>query len=299
MDTELTQTINDVGDVEMTIQEEVPEFEKEKSPAAAVGAQEDEPRVAKPAIQRRKIVPERILKAEKYPVKEIVSLLKEIVSLLKEVDLFNSVIMAKPFVEQVVKEVIANLSKGFGKIRDPDYGKLRIRGRTISIINDYYGITSSEEEAEEDIRLDKVVTVLTGDTRNDWRDTTIQASELTTKFACLYHIGIRNWISTSHRTTVFETDNKLFKGKHVLDVAEDVQVSSGKAVPDLPMQGTCSTVNVPEAMRLKMITYLEEELASTNQVAFHLVVRRKKITKMLVNLRYPEEKDEEDAESEN
>ncbi|KAL9683200.1 hypothetical protein QQ045_015017 [Rhodiola kirilowii] len=97
-------------------------------------------------VQKRKNVAERILEADKFAAKEIVSLIKDI-------DLWTSVIMAKPFVASIVREVIVNLPKEFADFENESYGKVSVRGKEVFItpeaINDYYGVESREVSINE------------------------------------------------------------------------------------------------------------------------------------------------------
>ncbi|KAL9682599.1 hypothetical protein QQ045_014401 [Rhodiola kirilowii] len=273
-------------------------------------------------VQKRKIVAERVLEADKYAAKEIVSLIKEL-------DLWQSVTMAKPFAASLVREVIVNLSEGALNIgENPNWHK--------------------------------VAAALTGGVRSKWFTMSFPVKDLSSKHSLLHSIAVHNWMPNNHHTThgrslaaflktigagkkidlghfifdqiaghasfvkvnhpigfpslihqlvvaqhsdiltaqdkltgtpkVFLADHKHFSGKYILDLDLDDPVKPKKKGTERTQDELRTSVS--SATRKRMITHLEEELADANERMVLLMSRKKKITKLLVSLRYPKEEDD-------
>ncbi|CAM8885493.1 unnamed protein product [Rhodiola kirilowii] len=86
---------------------------------------------------------------------------------------------------------------------------------------------------------------------------------------------------------VFLPDHNHFSGKHTMDLDQDAPVKPKKKKSE-QLLGDLSAY-VPSATRRKIITRLEEELTDANERIDLLLTRKKKITKLLVALRHPEE----------
>ncbi|CAM8939106.1 unnamed protein product [Rhodiola kirilowii] len=116
------------------------------------------------SVLKRSIIHEKVLDECKYT-------LKEIVDLLKEISLYSSVTSSKRFVEQLVREALANMPEEFGNIESSGYGQLMVRAKLVTItpdaINDYYGIVDPELVSDfED--WNQVAACLTAGTRSTW-----------------------------------------------------------------------------------------------------------------------------------
>ncbi|CAM8916845.1 unnamed protein product [Rhodiola kirilowii] len=152
--------------------------------------------------KRRKITVERILEADKYAAKEIVSL-------LKEVDLWSSVTMAKPFVASIVREVIVNLPVDFADNKKKDYGKVRLRGRDVEItpkaINDYYGVESRHVNID-DQNWHKVAETITAGVRKRWNNMTLPQDGLPGALVTALILGVHE---ISHIIVAQKSDIKL------------------------------------------------------------------------------------------
>ncbi|CAM8939105.1 unnamed protein product [Rhodiola kirilowii] len=126
------------------------------------------------SVLKRSIIHEKVLDECKYT-------LKEIVDLLKEISLYSSVTSSKRFVEQLVREALANMPEEFGNIESSGYGQLMVRAKLVTItpdaINDYYGIVDPELVSDfED--WNQVAACLTAGTRSTWKYASIPSGEL-------------------------------------------------------------------------------------------------------------------------
>ncbi|KAL9666301.1 hypothetical protein QQ045_000629 [Rhodiola kirilowii] len=150
-------------------------------------------------VQKRKIVAERVLEADKYVAKEIVSLIKKL-------DLWPSVSMAKPFAANLVREVIANLQEGFADIESASFGMASVRGKKVVItpdgINDYFGIEAGALNIGESLNWHKIATALTGGIRLRWFTMSFSVKNLYTKHSFLHSIAVHNWLPSNHHTTL-------------------------------------------------------------------------------------------------
>ena len=155
-------------------------------------------------VAKRKLISERLIKLKDYEKAGIVQL-------FKDRELFDSVCIAKPYSQALVREFYANLKKRINDIQHPMHELVFVRGDKYDFCPVLISsilctkVVRSIRTKELDLGLDMnmVTKELTGNLMLVWPELNVLASVLlTTKYVILHKITVANWMPRLHITTI-------------------------------------------------------------------------------------------------
>ncbi|XP_019179164.1 PREDICTED: uncharacterized protein LOC109174380 [Ipomoea nil] len=131
----------------------------------------------------------------------------DILPLLNEVGLLKTVTDICPYSKLLTYEFYCNLNDEIDILTGPRPMQIFIRGKWyifgLDMINQYYGLTTVQEEAITDWNL--VAKTLTGGQIDTWptgdKDY-LQSSQLTSRYVILHRLALHNWLPSAHFHTV-------------------------------------------------------------------------------------------------
>ena len=110
------------------------------------------------------------------------------------------------FYSQLIREFIVNLSSDFNDPSSPDYQTVHIRGLkfkiSLAVINEFLGNNIEPDCSPSNPSNEVLVFVLSGGTLSSWPVNGISAVTLSVKYVILHKIGIANWFTSSHASSV-------------------------------------------------------------------------------------------------
>ncbi|XP_050946551.1 uncharacterized protein LOC103495162 [Cucumis melo] len=129
-----------------------------------------------------------------------------IINLIAKAGLSKTISDVGPFYPQLIREFVVNLPTDFNDSSSPDYQTVHIRGFKFSItpavINGFLGNAVSINFAPSSPSTDVLASELSGGTLSSWPLNGIPVAVLSVKYAILHKIGIANWFSLSHASSV-------------------------------------------------------------------------------------------------
>ncbi|XP_019163178.1 PREDICTED: uncharacterized protein LOC109159531 [Ipomoea nil] len=131
----------------------------------------------------------------------------DILPLLNEVGLLKTVTAICPYSKLLTYEFYCNLNEEIDILTGPRPMQIFIREKWYffgpDMINEYYGLTTMQEEAITDWNL--VAKILTGGQIEAWptgdKDY-LQSSQLTSRYVILHRLALHNWLPSAHFHTV-------------------------------------------------------------------------------------------------
>ncbi|XP_050941312.1 uncharacterized protein LOC127149570 [Cucumis melo] len=109
-------------------------------------------------------------------------------------------------VDELIREFIVNLSSDFNDPSSPDYQTVHIRGLkfkiSLAVINEFLGNNIEPDCSPSNPSNEVLVFVLSGGTLSSWPVNGISAVTLSVKYVILHKIGIANWFTSSHASSV-------------------------------------------------------------------------------------------------
>ncbi|TYK21889.1 flocculation protein FLO11-like [Cucumis melo var. makuwa] len=130
-----------------------------------------------------------------------------ILELIRNAGLIRTVSEVGPFYPRLMRELIVNLPSDFNDSSADKYQKVHIRGVCFNVspelLNAYLGLTMHADYAVSYPTLERLVEELIGGTVPVWPvDGQLPVASLTVKYSILHQIGISNWISSMHASTI-------------------------------------------------------------------------------------------------
>lgn len=151
-----------------------------------------------PMVQKKKIFAERAFQENRWTVPDVVRR-------LEDAGLMKAVKFAEPFCEKLIREFVANISEEFGDILEDEFGKVTVRGKTVSVtpkaINEFLkiNIASAVPKIE---NWHEVARCLTNGKVSKWRGPSLESKYLTSLYSLLQGICIKNWVPVTHRASI-------------------------------------------------------------------------------------------------
>ena len=101
--------------------------------------------------------------------------------------MFSTVTSSKKYSTLLVREVIVNLTKDFGKSASPSFGEVLVRGKktmiTPPVINEYYNsLNAQHSEPEPDFC--KITKFITTDKKTSWVENKMSSTDLSKSTPC-------------------------------------------------------------------------------------------------------------------
>ncbi|XP_008451642.1 uncharacterized protein LOC103492875 [Cucumis melo] len=135
-------------------------------------------------------------------------------------------VIQRRIADELIREFIINLPDEFNDPSSADYQTVHIRGFKFMIspvvINGFLGNTVDIDCSSSCPTTEVLATVLSGGTLSTWLVNGIPAAALSIKYAILHKIGIANWSSSSHASSIFAA-----LGTFLYQICNDDKVDTG------------------------------------------------------------------------
>ncbi|KAA0053607.1 uncharacterized protein E5676_scaffold522G001310 [Cucumis melo var. makuwa] len=129
-----------------------------------------------------------------------------IMNLIHKAGLEKTISNVSSFYPQLIREFIVNLPDDFNDPSSADYQIVHIRGFKFvispSVINGFLGNTVDIDCSPSCHTTEVLANVLSRGTLFTWPVNGIPAADLNVKYAILHKIGIANWFSSSHASSI-------------------------------------------------------------------------------------------------